>query len=87
MKTFILKTFVILFGIFLLYKATISYEIKKFKHQADIFLEKSNRDQLKNKIINNMEKAIKKENYFNEHERIIISSFIKKILNELELNK
>ena len=37
------------------------------------------------KILNEMEKGSKKENYFSEKERIIISNFLNKILGELKI--
>ena len=41
----------------------------------------------KEKIINEIEESSKKENYFNEREKIVISNFINKIFKELDLKK
>lgn len=87
MKTFILKTLIIIFSIFFLYKITIGNEIKKLNQKAEILLNKSNREKIKIKIIDNMKKANEKENYFSNTEKEIISRFLKKVLLELDFLK
>ena len=87
MKTFVIKLMLIIFSIFILYKSTISYEIKQLIQKSEIFTNKSNREKIKDKLISELKKASEKESYFNEEERIIISKFLKKILKELELIK
>ena len=42
---------------------------------------------MKEKLKDEMRKAIKKENYFTEEEKYLISNFIKKIQNELSIDK
>ena len=87
MKTFVIKLMLIIFSIFILYKSTISYEIKQLIQKSEIFTNKSNREKIKDKLISELKKTSEKESYFNEEERIIISKFLKKILKELELIK
>ena len=85
MKTFVIKLMLIIFSVFVLYKSTISYEIKQLTQKSEFFTDKSNREKFKDKLIGELKKASEKEFYFNEEERIIISKFIKKIFKELEL--
>ena len=85
MKSFILKTLIVLFGIFVLYQSTIGSEIKNIKNKIESISDKSERQKFKNKIIVEIEKGLKKENYFDNNEREIISAFIKKILVELKI--
>ena len=40
---------------------------------------------IKEKLKDEMRKGIKKEKYFDEEERVLISQFLKKILKELDL--
>ena len=42
---------------------------------------------MKEKLKAEMKKAIEKENYFTEEERYLISNFIKKIQDELSIDK
>ena len=42
---------------------------------------------MKEKLKDEMRKAIKKENYLTDDERYLISNFIKKIKNELSIDK
>ena len=85
MKPFLVKTIIIFVVVILVYKLTIGAEIKKFQNIVSNFSEKSQRNDLKRKILLEMERGTKKDNYFSEDERQIISKFLKKIFKELEL--
>ena len=76
MKTFVIKLMLIIFSVFVLYKSTVSYEIKQLTQKSEFFTDKSNREKFKDKLIGELKKASEKEFYFNEEERIIISKFL-----------
>lgn len=86
MKSFLLKTLIIFFSIFVLYQSTIGSEIKNIKNKIELISDKSERKKFKDKIFFEMKKGLEKEYYFDNNEREIISAFIKKILTELKLN-
>ena len=48
------------------------------------FGSEENREKYKNKIKDEMRKAIKKENYFTDEEKNLINGFLQKIKKELE---
>ena len=86
MKSFLLKTLIIFFSIFVLYQSTIGSEIKNIKNKIELISDKSERKKFKDKIFFEMKNGLEKEYYFDNNEREIISAFIKKILTELKLN-
>ena len=51
------------------------------------FKDDNQRILMKDKLKDELRKAIKKENYLTEDERYLISSFIEKIKNELSIDK
>jgi hypothetical protein len=86
MKIFIYKLILSTLFIYILFELTVGSRIDKLVQKTMIFTDHQSRVEAKEKIINEMKKAIKKENYFNEEERLIISQFINKIKSELELS-
>ena len=85
MKIFIYKTIFVLIGIYVLYQFTIGSEISNLKNTLASFSDKGKREMIKEKLKDEMRKGIKKEKYFEEEDRIIISQFLKKIFKELDL--
>ena len=59
--------------------------IDQFKDDLMVLENQQKREEVKNKILGEMEKGYKKDNFFSEEERVIISNFLNKIINELEL--
>jgi len=51
-----------------------------------MFTDHQSRLNFKNKLKDEMQKGIDKENYFTQEEKILISNFIKKIRKELSLD-
>ena len=70
---------------FILFEITINSTIKQINKKIDTYTSPSGRHKAKETIISEMKSAIKKENYFTEEERDLISRFIKKIKKELDL--
>ena len=78
MKTFILKLLVSVLLVYLLFEFTIGKRIDYLQNQIKEIKNKENREEIKNKILEELEKANKKENILEERERKIISTFIEK---------
>ena len=72
---------------FILFEITINSTIKQINKKIDSYTSPSGRHKAKEKIIGEMKSAIKKENYFTEEEREVISKFIKKITSEIQVSK
>ena len=85
MRKFLIKTIIVIVAVFFLYQFTIGSEISNLKNTLASFSDKGKREMIKEKLKDEMRKGIKKEKYFEEEDRIIISQFLKKILKELDL--
>ena len=85
MKIFIYKLIISLFVFYIFFELTIGLRIDYFKNKIDMLSDHQTRLDLKEKIKEELRKGNKKENYFSEEERILISNFIKKIKKELDL--
>ena len=83
MRNFIYKTVVVIIALVVIFEFTIGKTINKFSQKAEmIFTEEGRKDVVKS-VKNEMQKAIKKENYLTNEERVLINNFILKIKNEL----
>jgi len=87
MKIFIYKTIIVMIAFFILFEITINSTIKQINKKIDNYTSPSGRHKAKETIINEMKSAIKKENYFTEEEREVISKFIKKITSEIQVSE
>ena len=85
MRKFLIRTTIIIIAVFFLYQFTIGSEISNLKNTLISFSDKGKREMIKEKLKDEMRKGIKKEKYFDEEERVLISQFLKKILKELDL--
>lgn len=83
MRNYIYKTIIAVIALIVVFEFTIGKTIKKITSQTDIVLTREGRKDMVKSIKNEMRKAIKKENYLKEEERVLINSFIKKIQSEL----
>ena len=86
MKIFIYKILVALFFLYIFFEITIGSRIDYFTNKINMLTDHQNRLDLKNKLKNEMQKGIEKDNYLTQEERILISNFINKIKKELTLN-
>ncbi len=86
MKLFIYKSLIIIFFLYILFELTIGSRLDQLKDQITFINDQKKRIEIKEKILDEMEKGTEKENYFNDKEREIISNFINKILKELKIN-
>ncbi len=87
MKLYIYKLLIAIFFLFIFFELTIGKRVDYLTDKFTSFTDSQERNQLKEKILAEMEKGSKKDNYFSENERIIISNFINKLLKELNINQ
>ena len=86
MKIFIYKLLISLFLFYIFFEFTIGTRIDNVINKINIFSDHQSRLVAKEKLKDELRKAVEKENYFTDEERILISNFIKKIREELDLD-
>ena len=86
MKLFIYKLLISLFLFYLFFELTVGVRIDRITDKINMFSDHQSRLKVKEKLKQELKKGLEKENYFTEEERILISGFIKKIRDELDLN-
>ena len=86
MRQYIYKTIIIVIALILVFEFTIGRTINKFDQKIETLFSKEGRKETIISIKNEMQKAVDKENYLSNDERVLIRSFIKKIKQELEIN-
>ncbi len=84
MRNFIYKILIAALALIVVFELTIGKTINKINNKTEILFTKEGRKEMISSIKNEMEKAIKKENYLDENERILINKFLRKIQNELK---
>ena len=85
MKIFIYKTAIITLIFAITFEILIGSRINEFKRQINELSAKQNREKIMIKIKDEIQKANQKENYFTEEEKVLFSTFLKKIFKELDL--
>jgi len=84
MRQYIYKTIIGVVALIIVFEFTIGKTINKFNQKAEIIFTKEGRKEMVKTVKSEMQKAIKKENFLKEDERILINKFILKIKNELK---
>tara|TARA_B100000427_G_C15383493_1_gene540002 strand:+ start:599 stop:862 length:264 start_codon:yes stop_codon:yes gene_type:complete len=84
MRQYIYKTIIAVVALIIVFEFTIGKTINKFNQKAEIVFTKEGRKSMVNSVKDEMQKAIDKENYLTEDERILINKFISKIRSELK---
>ena len=84
MRNYIYKTIIAIIAFIIIFEFTIGKTLNKITSQTDVFLTREGRKEMVNSIKIEMNKAIEKENFLKQDERILINKFINKIRNELE---
>jgi len=84
MRNYIYKTLIAVIALIIVFEFTIGKTINRISSQTEILFTKEGRKGMVSSIKTEMEKAVKKENYLDQDERILINKFIKKIKNELK---
>tara|TARA_B100000941_G_C28159895_1_gene376790 strand:- start:319 stop:582 length:264 start_codon:yes stop_codon:yes gene_type:complete len=83
MRQFIYKTIIVIVALVVAFEFTIGKTINKFNQKAEMVFSKEGRKGMVVTVKKEMQKAIDKENYLTEEERLLINNFINKIKNEL----
>ena len=87
MKSYIYKVIIAVIALIIVFEFTIGRKFEELNKITETFVTKEGRDQMIFSIKNEMEKAINKENYLTDDERVLINKFIEKIKNELKVNE
>ena len=87
MKIFLYKFVIILIGLFLIFELTLGSLIKDFKREYVNLLSKEKIESIKSKARQEMRTAINKDVYLDPEDAKLISRFIKKIQNELNIEE
>ena len=86
MRQYIYKTIITVLALILVFEFTIGKTINKFDQKIEALFSKEGRKETIISIKNEMQKAVDKDNYLSNDERVLIRNFIKKIKQELEIN-
>ena len=86
MRQYIYKTIITVLALILVFEFTIGKTINKFDQKIEALFSKEGRKETIISIKNEMQKAVDKDNYLSNEERVLIRNFIKKIKQELEIN-
>ncbi len=84
MKIFIYKSIIVFFLLIIAFHVTVNYKLRSYEKELKSFSSEENKEKYKNKIKDEMRKAIKKENYFTVEEKNLINDFLQKIKKELK---
>ena len=87
MRQYIYKTIIAVVALIIVFEITIGKTINKFNQKAEIIFTKEGRKNMVGSVKTEMQKAIDKENYLTEDERVLINKFISKIRSELKSAK
>ena len=83
MKIFVYKTIFILVGIYVLYQFTFGIKIESYERYLKDFTNDQGREQIRNKIRDELRKANSKDKILKIEDRKLLKEFITKIQNEL----
>tara|TARA_Y100001958_G_C21202707_1_gene529144 strand:+ start:12 stop:275 length:264 start_codon:yes stop_codon:yes gene_type:complete len=84
MRSYIYKTLIAVVALIVVFEFTIGRTLNKITKQTEILLTKEGRKEIVNSVKNEMQKAVDRENYLKEDERILINNFLRKIKKELD---
>ena len=87
MRQYIYKAIISVIALIIIFEFTLGKTLTKYEKKIDTLFSKDGRKSVVISIKNEMQKAIDKENYLSEEERVLINNFINKIKKELELEK
>ena len=83
MKIFVYKTIFVLVGIYVLYQFTFGNKIESYERYLKNFTNDQGREQIRNKIRDELRKANSKDQILKIEDRKLLKEFITKIQNEL----
>ena len=82
MKIFVYKTIFVLVGIYVLYQFTFGIKIESYERYLKNFTNDQGREQIRNKIRDELRKANSKDQILKIEDRKLLKKFITKIQNE-----
>ena len=85
MREYTIKIVIALIALYVLFKITIGALISSYVLKVKPFTDHSQRIIVKEKILEEMKKGTEKDNFFSNEESLIISNFLNKIINELNI--
>ena len=85
MKKFILKISIIFIFLLLLFRFTVISLLNKYEQKLENYTSSSQINKLKNEILTSIKDSNNKEKILDQEEAIILGTFIKKILKELDI--
>ena len=85
MREYTIKIVIALIALYVLFKITIGALISSYVLKVKSFTDHSQRIIVKEKILEEMKKGTEKPNFFSNEESLIISNFLNKIINELNI--
>ena len=83
MKTFVYKCLIASFVFLLVFYLSFGVVKRLISREISDLMSKENVGQIKNKIREELNTAIKKENYLNDEDAILINKFLNKIKKEI----
>lgn len=83
MKNYLYKVIIAAIGLIFVFELTIGRKFAQIDDITQNFISKEGRKEMIKSIKIEMEKAINKENYLTEDERLLINNFILKVKKEL----
>ena len=83
MKIFVYKALFVFVCIFILFQLTVGMKIKQLKQELEKLQSKENIEVIKNKLRDELNNAVNKENYLSADDAKLINEFINKLKNEL----
>ena len=87
MRDYIYKILILSVALVIVFELTVGRKFNQINEKIDSFFTKEGRKEIVISLKNEMKKAIEKENYLTEDERILINKFISKIKSELDSTK
>ena len=85
MREYTIKITIAVIALYILFKFTVGSVINTYVTKVKLLTDHSQRTEIKEKILQEMKKGNEKENFFNNEDKIIISNFLNKIIDELDL--
>ena len=86
MKIFVIKTLIIFVGIFMLFQLTVGSMVNNLREELNNQFSKEKIILVKEKIREEMKKGIEKEKLLNSEDADLIGKFLKKLINEVNIN-
>ena len=83
MKLFLYKTLIVIFSAYVLFEFTIGQEVKRLEDKINTLNTERGREIIADKIRKEIERANQKENILTPKDRKLLSTFMNKIINEL----